>query len=79
MSTFNSRVVTVLQALLGDSLEQVGGRMTVYNSSASGASAAFASISALLSNSQCQIGCFLPCILICNLKVVGVELSEVEL
>ena len=53
--------------------------MTVYNSSASGASAAFASISALLSNSQCQIGCFLPCILICNLKVVGVELSEVEL
>ena len=54
--------------------------MTVYNSSASGASAAFASISALLSNSQCQIGCFLPCILlICELNVVGVELSEVEL
>ena len=51
--------------------------MTVYNSSASGVSAAFASISALLSNSQCQIGCFLPCILICNL--VEVELSEVEM
>ena len=79
MSTLNSRVVTALKALMGYSLEQVGGRMTVYNSSASGASAAFASISALLSNSQCQLGCFFPCILICNLKVVEVELSEVEL
>ena len=49
MSTLNSRVVTALKALMGYSLEQVGGRMTVYNSYAS---AAFASISALLSNSQ---------------------------
>ena len=44
--------------------------MTVYNSYAS---AAFASISALL------IGCVLRCILTCNLKVVGIELSEVEM
>ena len=49
--------------------------MTVYNSSASGVSAAFASISALLSNSQRAF----YCILICNLKVVGVELFEVEM